>query len=100
MATGQDYGSAMDTGMLVDDVADQVMIYSEVADFDRAILSVGKSSMESGIKRIEALSVAASGLVKMLGAVIIAWLLISLLSLGSVLQSGPTQQRPAASASR
>lgn len=99
MATGSQYGPAMDTGMLVNEVADQIMIYSEVSDFDKAILSVGKEAMESGIKKIERLAAGASSIVKMFAAVVIAWLLVSLLSLGSVLQSGPTSNRGGTSSS-
>ncbi len=87
ISRGMDYGSSMDTGMLNDDIADQIMIYAQVKDFDTAIKSVGQKALEDGIKNIEKKAGMANLASKILFGGVITWLLVSFLSLGTVLQS-------------
>ncbi len=71
---GNDYGEAMNTGLLDDETSDQVMIYAQVSNFDQAILSIGARSIERGIKRIDSQFGVVRNICLVLIGVSIAWI--------------------------
>lgn len=71
---GSKYGTALDTGMLSEDVAGQIKIYEKIARFDKAILSIGERSIKKGIKRIQKQASVAKVIIIALVGFTLAWI--------------------------
>lgn len=72
---GDDYGEAMDTGLLDEETSDNVMIYSKIADFNKAILDVGNQVIDDAIERITIQAAVANTVSTLFIGLMLAWII-------------------------
>lgn len=95
--SGEDYGRALNTGLLDDSTTDEVIIYSRVAEFDKAIMSVGGRAIDRGIEKIKIQSAVARNLTLILVAIAVGWIYYTVFSMNSVVAK---MAKPGASATQ
>lgn len=96
LRSGADQGSAMDVGLLSDDIADLVAIYAKTTAFDSAVNSVGREAIKSGIENIKAKAGLARTLSTLLMGLMIGWMFISMMNISDAAQRANRQQQQGA----
>lgn len=92
LRSGAAQGDAIDVGLLTDDLADTVAIYSQTADFDQAISSLGKEAVKLGIKDITSKAGRAKIISTLLIGFFVGWMFDAMMSIGDAAQRASKQQ--------
>jgi type II secretory pathway component PulF len=71
--SGSDYGKALNTGMLDDEVAGDIEDYAKLSTFEKAIYSIGNKTMEKTVKTIESRMGIIKNVMLVLVAIVVAW---------------------------
>lgn len=100
LRSGVEQGEAMDTGLLSDRLSDMVAIYSRTADFDRAVSSVGKLSMEDGLTNIKGKAAMAKTVATLLIGVVVGWIFLAVMGISDAAQRANQQQQSVIQQSR
>jgi type II secretory pathway component PulF len=95
LRAGVEQGSAMDTGLLSDRLADMVAIYSRTADFDAAVSSIGKISMEDGLANIKTSAGFAKTIATIAIGALVGWIFLSMLGISDAAQRANNQTQQA-----
>lgn len=94
---GMEQGAAMDTGLLSDRLSDMVAIYSRTADFDSAVSSIGKISMEDGLANIKAKAGMAKTMSTIAIGAMVAWIFLAMMGISDAAQRANNQTQQSAS---
>lgn len=92
LRSGADQGEAMDVGLLGEDLADTVAIYSKTTNFEAAMNSVGKEAIKTGIESIQAKASVAKVMSTLLIGVFVGWMFDAMLSISDAAQRASQQQ--------
>lgn len=96
LRSGADQGSAMDVGLLSDELADTVAIYSKTSTFDDAMNSVGKEAIKTGIEGIKAKAGFAKIVATVLIGVFVGWMFDAMMGLSDAANRAQQQQQQSA----
>lgn len=75
MRAGVEYGEALDTGLMDDETSDNVMIYSRLAGFNKAINDIGARVIDEAVGRISVQAALANTISIVLVGLMLAWIL-------------------------
>ena len=92
LRSGADQGEAMDVGLLGDDSADTVAIYSKTTNFDAAMNSVGKEAIKTGIESIRAKAGTAKIVSTLLIGLFVGWMFDAMMGISDAAQRASRQQ--------
>jgi type II secretory pathway component PulF len=92
LRSGADQGEAMDVGLLGDDLADTVAIYSKTTNFDAAMNSVGKEAIKTGIESIRAKAGMAKIVSTLLIGLFVGWMFDAMMGISDAAQRASQQQ--------
>ena len=96
LRAGVEQGDAMDTGLLSNRMADMVAIYSKTSNFDVAVSSVGKMSMDDGLANIKKQAGAARLVSTVLIGVLVGWIFTAMMSISDAAQKANTTTQQSA----
>ena len=80
---GENYGTAMNSGLLDVETTDEVIIYSSVSDFHKAIMAVGSRCVERGIERIGVQAAVLRNIALILVAISVGWIYYTIFSMNT-----------------
>jgi toxin co-regulated pilus biosynthesis protein E len=81
LRAGVEQGEALDTGLLSDRMADMVAIYSKTSNFDAAVSTVGRMSMDDGLVNIKRKAGAVRTLTTILIGVLVGWIFTAVMGI-------------------
>lgn len=96
LRAGVEQGDAMDTGLLSNRMADMVAIYSKTSNFDVAVSSVGKMSMDDGLTNIKKQAGAARTVSTVLIGLLVGWIFTAMMSISDAAQRANTTTQQSA----
>ncbi len=91
---GKNFGIALDVGLLEPETAGDVIDYSELGKFEKAIHSIGEQSIEDNINRIEAQMAVAKNLMLVVVAGIVGWIYFTSANLNSIVADSASSGKP------
>tara|TARA_B100001105_G_scaffold136374_3_gene109250 strand:+ start:6916 stop:8022 length:1107 start_codon:yes stop_codon:yes gene_type:complete len=93
LRSGADQGGAMDVGLLSDELADTVAIYSKTTTFDAAMNTVGKEAIKTGIEGIKVKAGFAKVVATILIGVFVGWMFDAMMGLSDAANRAQQQQQ-------
>lgn len=83
LANGRGNGESLNTGFLSKEIADDVTLYGEVADFEAAMNSIGQEAIEDGVNGIKTASGIVGNIILILTGVFTGWVYYGFFTLTS-----------------
>ncbi|MFK4705832.1 toxin co-regulated pilus biosynthesis protein E [Roseateles asaccharophilus] len=91
LRSGNDQGEALDVGLLTDDLADTVAVYSKTSDFESAMNSLGREAIKVGIEDITRKAGVARTLATILIGLLVAWMFDAMMGISDAAQRANNQ---------
>lgn len=75
--SGMSYGNAMDTGLLTDEMIDQILIYENITDFNKAMNSIGDKAIRSSVKKMDVTSAVLKQVMTLIVGITLGWMYLA-----------------------
>ncbi|MEJ6002643.1 type II secretion system F family protein [Paucibacter soli] len=93
LRSGADQGESLDVGLLTDDLADTVAIYSKTSDFEKAMSSLGREAIKVGIEDITRKAGFGKTVATLLMGLFVAWMFDAMMGISDAAQRANNQQK-------
>lgn len=91
---GKNFGVALDVGLMDEETAGDIIDYSDLGKFEKAIHSIGEQSIEKSIKKIEAQMSVAKNLMLFVVAGIVGWIYFTTYNLNTIVAEYASSAKP------
>lgn len=91
---GKNFGVALDVGLMDEETAGDVIDYSELGKFEKAIHSIGEQSIENNIKTIEGQMGVAKNLMLVVVAGLVGWIYFTSYNLNGIVAESASSGKP------
>lgn len=71
---GMSYGNALDTGLLTDDMIDQILIYEGITDFNKAMMSIGDKAIKNSVEKMDSFASTAKNVMTLVVGLTLGWM--------------------------
>lgn len=91
---GKNFGIALDVGLMDEETAGDVIDYSELSSFERAIKLIGEQSIKNNIKKIQGQMALAKNLMLFVVAGLVGWIYFTTFTLNGIVAESASSGRP------